>query len=567
MSDQKKLFLLDAYALIYRAYYAFIKNPRINSKGQNTSAVLGFINTLEEVLKKEKPTHIAVVFDPPGGSFRRQLDPKYKAQRPPTPEEIILSVPYIKQVLEGYRIPSIEVPNYEADDTIGTLAKMAEKEGFTVYMMTPDKDFGQLVSENIFMYKPKRGRNDLEILGAEEIKAKYKIKDPIQVIDILAIWGDTSDNVQGIKGIGEKTAIKLISQFGSAENLLANTALLKGKQKENVENSHEIVALSKKLVTIALDVPVEFNETELEVKKLDETKLKALFEELEFNALSKRILPNVHKRGDQPVQGNLFGMQETVENVVEEKETPVFDSIQTLEHDYQLMETPEAYRDLAASLANLDEFCFDTETTGLDAHQAELVGIAFSWEKNKAFYVSIPDNQDEAKEIVDVFKAVFENKNIRKVGQNIKYDLLILKNYGIELAGELFDTMVAHYLLFPEQRHNLDRLAQTYLNYQMVSIEELIGKKGKMQLNMRQVAPKKVNEYAGEDADKTYQIKHILEEKLQEAKLMDLAKKMEMPLVYVLAQMESNGVRLDSNHLADYAVILSENIGKIKYRN
>ncbi len=563
--NEKKLFLLDAYALIFRAYYAFIKNPRYSSKGLNTSAVLGFTNTLDEILRKEKPTHIAVVFDPPKGNFRSEIYPEYKAHRDATPEDIIKSVPYIKDVIKAFNIPIYEVPGFEADDTIGTLAKKAEKAGFTTYMMTPDKDFGQLVSDNIFMYKPKRGGNEAEILGKKEICEKYGIDNPEQVIDILAIWGDAADNVPGIPGVGEKTSMKLIQKYKSTDGIFEHINELKGKQKENVENSKDLVKLSKELVTIALNVPVEIDENDLKKVTPDYDKLDALFKELEFGALSKRIIP-----GKQEVvsQGSLFGSvtTETKSPTTASESNEVISNYKTIhnsEHNYLLIESEDDIKSLVLKLEQTKEYCFDTETTGTNPHLAELVGVSFSYRKFEAYYIPVPENKEKARFIIDLIKPTLENSSIKKIGQNIKYDIIVLANHGINVTGELFDTMLAHYLLEPAKRHNMTVLAQSYLNYNPVSIESLIGKKGKNQLSMRNVAIEQVKEYAGEDADITLRLKEALEKELsKDEKLRKLAENIEFPLVYVLADMEQTGVKISTEQLKNYETELTERIDK-----
>ncbi len=555
-NSEKKLLLIDAYALIFRAYYAFINNPRINSKGVNTSAVFGFTNALEEILRKEKPSHVAVVFDHKDGSFRKRLYPEYKAQRKPTPEDIIKSVPYIKEILEGFNIPILEVPDYEADDTIGTLAKQAAKEGFKVYMMTPDKDFGQLVEENIKIYKPARKGKPAEILGVWEIRQKYGIQHPEQVIDILALWGDASDNVPGIDGIGEKKASKLIAEYGSVEKIYENLDRIKGKMRENLEAGKEQIKLSKELVTIALDVPVEFDEALFARKEKDKEKLQKVFEELEFRTMGARVV-NSKAENAQPVQGSLF---DTAETSVTETITNNYADISTVEHEYTLVEDKEARAALIKQLAAQKEFCFDTETTGLELISSEIIGVAFSFKEHQAYYVNLPKDFEQSKSVLEEFRTVFEDEQIEKIGQNIKYDISMLKNYGIAVKGKLFDTMLAHYLLQPEQPHNFNYLAETYLNYKTVKIEELIGAKGKSQLNMRQIAAEKVKEYAGEDADLTFQLKKILEKELEKSGMNKLAYEIEMPLVPVLADMEFSGVQIDSDFLNQYAGKLREKI-------
>ena len=544
--QDNKLFLLDAYALIFRAYYAFIKNPRYNSEGLNTSAILGFTNTLDEILKKEKPSHIAVVFDYPAPNFRNEIFPEYKANRDATPEDIKRSIPYIKQITEAFNIPIYEIEGYEADDTIGTMAKAAEKEGFTTFMMTPDKDYGQLVSENIFMYKPKRFGNAAEVLGKREICEKYKIEDPKQVIDILAIWGDTSDNIPGIPGIGEKTAIKLISKYKSVEGIYEHINELKGKQKENIIKSKELVKLSKKLVTIVTEVPVTFDSAKLKKEKPNFEKLKDIFKSLEFRALAQRIIPG---ENTSAVQGNLFGIPEQKKTVSEQNND--FNNIENIEHNYVKIDTEEDLARLISNLERQKEFCFDTETTGTDPHIAEIIGISFSYRKYEAFYV--PLSSENKKDILKRLKPVLENPDIQKTGQNLKYDIIVLSNSGVNVRGSIFDTMIAHYLLHPTGRHNMNAMAEIYLNYSPVSIETLIGKKGKNQLSMLDADAEKVADYAAEDADITLQLKNILQEKIRKDKeTQKLAKDIEFPLVYVLADMEKTGVKINKQHLNNY---------------
>jgi DNA polymerase-1 len=556
----KNLYLLDAYALIYRSYYAFIKNPRYNSKGQNTSAIYGFANTLIDLIIKEKPTHLAVVFDPPYPTFRHVMYKEYKAQREATPEDIKLSIPYIKTLIEGFNIPVIEVAGFEADDTIGTLAKMAEKEGFTTYMMTPDKDYGQLVSDNIFMLKPGRGGNEAELVDKQKICEKYKIKDPIQVIDILGLMGDASDNVPGAPGIGEKTAIKLISEYDSIENVYEHIDDLKGKQKEKLADNKEQVLFSKVLVTIRLDVPVKLEQEKLVLNKPDEVKLTKLFEELEFKTLAKRIF---HKEitptpTASVMQGSLFG------DVEIESAPNDFKSISTVSHDYKLVDTLEKRKELIEILNRQSEFCFDTETTGLDPRTAEIVGLAISYKSHEAFYIPFPSDKNEATELFNEFKLVLRNKAIRKIGQNIKYDIAILKQYGIEVFGEIFDTMIAHYLMQPDLRHNLNFLSEQYLGYKPISIEELIGKKGVKQASMRDVPFDKITDYACEDADLTYQLKEIFEKELEKNYLDNLSTTIEMPLIPVLADMEKSGIKVNTDALNEFAKELNKELIKIE---
>jgi len=556
MADQKRLFLIDAYAMIYRAYYAFIKNPRITSTGLNTSAILGFVNTLDELLREQQPTHIAVAFDLPEPTFRHQLFPKYKAQRPPSPEAIHIAVPYIRQILDAYHIPCVDMPGYEADDVIGTLAKFAEKEGFTVYMMTSDKDYYQLVSENIFVFKPGRGSGEVEIVGMQEVAERFNVQDPKQVIDILAIWGDASDNVPGIQGIGEKTAPKLIAEYGSLENLLANVDKLTGKQKDSVIASKDFIHLSKHLVTIALDVPVQFDAEFFRLKEPDKDALKQIFEDLEFRTLARRLLPEAPQSViQQPVQTSLFGMVQEVQ-----VQTTKYDDISTVAHNYTLVDNAEKRAQLIETLQQLPSFCFDTETTGLDVLTDSLVGIAFSCKPHEAWYVPIPKEREKAQAVVSEFKPVFENPAIQKVGQNIKFDIQMLLQYGIDVEGELFDTMLAHYLLQPEMQHNMDYLAEQYLSYKPVSIEELIGKKGTNQTNMQSVNIERIKEYAGEDADVTWQLKLLLEKKLVENKMFDLFRDVEAPLSRVLAHVERSGFKLDIPALNESAALLTTDI-------
>ncbi|NOZ36102.1 MAG: DNA polymerase I [Chlorobi bacterium] len=557
-ATDKKLFLLDAYALIFRAYYAFIKNPRYNSKGLNTSAILGFTNTLNEILKKEKPTHIAVVFDPPTGNFRSTIFPEYKANRDATPEDIIKSVPYIKDIIKAFNIPIYEVPGYEADDTIGTMAKKAEKAGFTTYMMTPDKDFGQLVTDKIFMYKPKRGGNEAEILGKKEICEKYGIDNPEQVIDILAIWGDTADNVPGIPGIGEKTSMKLISKYKSVEGIYEHIDELKGKQKENIINSKDLVKLSKELVTIALDVPIDINEKELEKVEPDYNTLEKLFKEFEFDFLSKSILPN---KQEIISQGSLFGGFETETKVSSDTSISDFKNIKNSEHNYILVDNTKDLDRLITNLQKQKEFCFDTETTGTNPHLADIVGISFSYRKAEAYYIPLTGKNEEKLIVLNKLKAILENSETKKIGQNIKYDINILSNYNIHVAGSVFDTMLADYLIHPSGRHNMNAMAEIYLNYSPVSIETLIGKKGKNQLSMLDVEIEKLTEYAAEDSDITLQLKTVLQKKLmKDADIEKLAEEIEFPLVYVLADMEKTGVKINREHLNNYEKELEEKI-------
>ena len=558
MNQNSKLFLLDAYALIYRAYYAFIKNPRINSKGFNTSAILGFVNTLEEVLKKENPTHIGVAFDPPGPTFRHEAFEQYKAQREETPEAIRLSVPIIKDIIKAYRIPILEVAGYEADDVIGTLATEAGNQGITTYMMTPDKDYGQLVTDHVFMYRPKYGDKEFEVMGVEQVKAKFDIQSPAQVIDMLGLMGDSSDNIPGCPGVGEKTAQKLIAEFGSIENLLEHTDQLKGALKTKVETNREMIIFSKFLATIKVDVPIRLDMNSLVREQADEDTLRKIFEELEFRTLMERIFKKesspaspiastLFNQENGPVQGNLFE-EFTPDHTNEEKKSNL-ESLNSLSYDYQLIDTEEKRNEIIKKLLTSEILALDTETTGTDPMDAELVGMSFSITENQAFYVPVPAEREEAIKIVREFEPVFKNEKSLKVGQNIKYDILVLQNYGIEVRGKLFDTMVAHYVLQPELRHNMDYLAEIYLHYQTIHIEELIGPKGKGQKNMRDLSPQEVYLYACEDADVTLKLKNILEQELKKNDAEKLFYEIEMPLVPVLVNIESNGVRLDTEAL------------------
>ncbi len=558
----KKLFLLDAYALIYRSYYAFIKNPRINSKGVNTSAAFGFTMTLDELLKKEQPTHIGVVFDPPAPSFRRDIYPEYKAQRPPTPEDIKNAIPVIKNIIKAFNIPVIEVDKYEADDVIGTLAKRALAEDFTVYMMTPDKDYAQVVEDGIFMYKPKRSGNEAEILGVEEVKEMFGIETPLQVIDILALMGDASDNIPGANGIGPKTAKKLIAKYGSVEELYNNLSDLKGKQLENLTLGKNNVLLSKTLATIALDAPVDFNAEELKLKEYNLKQLSELFVELEFSGLAKRIIPSfteAPKPAEGPVQTSLFGDSISDEPAF----VSSYKSVNDTEHEYIRVDTDSDLEKLVETLSKYDNICFDTETTSLDALNAELVGISFSVEKGKAWYIPVPKNREEVSKVLNIFKPLFENEAIAKTGQNIKYDIHILNNYGVDIKGKLYDTMIAHYLISPDQKHNMDFLAQYYLNYSPISIETLIGK-GKAQKSMRDVPIDKVTEYAAEDADITWQLKNLIFAELEEKELSELYWRIEEPLIRVLAAMERRGIYLDVDIINSFTDDLRKDVIKLE---
>ncbi|MDL2224407.1 DNA polymerase I [Bacteroidales bacterium OttesenSCG-928-M06] len=557
-----KLFLLDAYALIYRAYYALIKVPRINSKGFNTSAILGFVNTLEDVLKKENPTHIGVAFDPSGPTFRHEAYKEYKAQREETPEVIRASVPIIKDIIKAYNIPILEVPYYEADDVIGTIAKKAS-EDYEIYMMTPDKDYGQLVDKNIFIYKPKYGSSDFEILGIPEIEKKYSLSHPLQMIDLLALMGDKSDNIPGCPGVGEVTAKKLIAEFGTVENILENTDKLKGALKTKIEDNKESITFSKFLATIKTDVPIEFNPDELIREEIDEQALREIFDELEFRQLATRIFGDSKKIVKTvPSQPSLFA--EFAPNGPEEEKYSNLENIKTVSPHYHLLDNEDKINDLIAKIKEQKSFAFDTETTGIDPLSAELVGISFSLkEKEGSFFLS-SKNQEDAKKEVQIFKEILEDENILKVGQNLKYDINVLKKYGIRVQGPMFDTLIAHYLINPEYRHNLNYLAETYLNYETIHIEELIGNKGKNQLSMRDVPVEQLVEYACEDADIAFRLKEIFEKIIEEENFSDLFYKIEMPLVSVLADMEEAGVRLDISALKESSLVLTEHLSSIE---
>ena len=565
-SAPKKLFLLDAFALIYRAYFAFAKNPRVNSKGQNTSAAFGFTNVLIDVIKNEKPTHLAVVFDPPGGSAHRQEQfEAYKAQREEMPEDIRSMIQPIKRIVEAFNVPILEVPGFEADDVVGTIAKIADQRGFITYMMTPDKDYCQLVTETAFIYKPGRGGNPPEILGVKEVCEKFEVQNPSQVIDILGLWGDASDNIPGIPGIGEKTSKLLIAQYGSIENLIANAHELKGKQQENVINFADQGLTSKMLATIITDVKIDFEEEKLIMCDVDKDKIREIFTELEFLNLSRRILgeeitltqapsplaPNKTQSSNSS-QLDLFGTQSMVESH-EPVITAAYKTIVTERPSYHLISTAEERKELLEILLTQKQVCFDTETTNIDARQADLVGISFSYKAREAFYVAIPQEFASAKSIIHEFMPFFQNTGIEKIAHNIKYDLKVLSRYGISVAAPTFDTMIAHYLINPEARQNMDFLAQHYLNYQAISIETLIGKKGKSQGNMRDLEPSEISDYACEDADITLQLKNIFEKEIKKPHLKDLFYDMEMPLVEVLMEMEEEGIAIDSKALAEYS--------------
>jgi DNA polymerase-1 len=583
MSAQKRLFLLDAYALIFRGYYAFIKNPRINSKGMDTSAIMGFMNSLMDVIKREKPDHLAVAFDKGGSDYRFEMYQEYKAHRDETPEAIKIAVPYIQELLKAMHIPIVEKAGFEADDLIGTLAKQAEKEGFKVFMVTPDKDFAQLVSENIFMYKPARMGNDIEIWGIPEVLAKFEIERPDQVIDFLGMMGDAADNIPGLPGVGEKTAKKFLAEFGTLENLLANTHQIKGAIKDKIEANAELGILSKKLATILLDCPVTFDADDYELSKPDVEKTDALFQELEFRQMKAQFdkLFGSGKEYDeidsnentseiqQPIkkapakksnedQFDLFGFSDDSDEPTANHS--YYATLENTTHFYQIIQGDLPVKLLLQNLLNQTSVCFDTETTGIDALNAELVGMSFSFEKGKGFYVPFPENQEEAQHLIEKFRPFFENESIEKIGQNIKYDLKILSNYNIQVKGKLFDTMIAHYLINPDMRHNMDILSETYLKYAPKSIETLIGKKGKNQLSMRDVPLEEVKEYATEDADITFQLKEHFQPILEKVGTKKLFDEIEIPLVPVLADMEKEGIRLDVEFLKSMSVEMQKEI-------
>jgi DNA polymerase-1 len=590
MRTSDKLFLLDAYALIYRAYYALIKNPRVNSKGQNTSAIMGFVNTLEEVLKKENPSHIGIAFDPAGPTFRHEAYPAYKAQREETPEDIRKSVPIIKEIIKAYNIPILEVMGYEADDVIGTLATKAGEKGINTYMLTPDKDYGQLVKEHVYMYRPKF-TGGFETMGPEEVKTKYGLTSTLQIIDLLGLMGDASDNIPGCPGVGEKTAQKLIAEFGSIENLLANTDQLKGALKTKVETNKEQIKFSKFLATIKTDVPIELDEEALKYKEPNFTELKRLFDELEFRSLYDRVLsrlgtsksevapdmfagtlfatptPTLSKPTDEgakimPIQGDLFA-ENPIDSPIDVEKSNL-KALNPDEVDYQLIDTEDKRQEIIEKLLSAKIFALDTETTGTEPMMADLVGMSFSDAKNRAYYVPVPADYEEALKIVQTFKPVFENEVSIKVGQNIKYDMIILHHYGVEVKGPLFDTMLAHYVLQPELRHNMDYLAEIYLHYKTIHIDELIGAKGKNQKNMRDLSPIDIYRYACEDADVTLQLKNVLEEELKKEKVEQLFYEIEMPLVPVLVNIETNGVLLDTEALKQTSVLYNQRMVEVE---
>lgn len=570
---KKRLFLLDAYALIFRGYYAFIKNPRINSKGMDTSAVLGFMNSLLEVIKKEKPDHLAVCFDKGGSVARTEMFVDYKANRDETPEAIRVAVPIIQEIINAMNIPCIEKEGFEADDIIGTLAKKAEQQNYITYMVTPDKDYAQLVSENIFMYRPARSGNGIEIWGIPEVQQKFGVETPEQVIDFLGMMGDAVDNIPGLPGVGEKTAMKFLKEFGSMENLLANTDKLKGKMKEKVEANADQGLLSKELARIILDVPVEFHEEQFELCDPDFEKVNAIFQELEFRRMAENLMKTYQKEetlqqianttATDPHQGNLFA-DLTAPAATEVETTSGFITIETHPHAYQYVDNTVSRKLLLNKLMQQTSVCFDTETTSIKSLEAELVGIAFSWEAGKGYYVTFPENQEEAKAIVDEFRPFFEAEHIEKIGQNLKYDIKVLSNYGITVNGKIFDTMIAHYLLNPDMRHNMDVLAETYLNYQPVSIETLIGKKGKNQKSMRTVAVPDQTEYAVEDADITLQLKQVFAPQLEEKNANNLFVQVESPLIKVLSAMEIEGINVDKDYLATLSEALKTDIATLE---
>ena len=558
----EKLFLLDAYALIYRSYYAFIKNPRINSKGLNTSAIMGFLNTLQEVLTKERPTHLGVAFDPHGPTFRSEAYPAYKAQREATPEDIRQSVPIIKQILQAWNIPILEAEGYEADDVIGTLATKAGQAGIETYMLTPDKDYGQLVTENVRMYRPRHG-GGYEVMGPDEVMAKYQIPSTHAVIDLLALMGDSADNFPGCPGVGEKTAVKLINDFGTVEELISRSAEIKGKLREKVEQHVDDIRLSKFLATIKTDVPIQLDMQQLKVSEPNEAELGKIFEELELKTLATKILKKTETK-QKPVNAQLDLFTENAPTGTEEVKFSSFESLKTVPHDYQLIDSEEEMIKLYDFLRTKQFFVLDTETTSTSAIDAELVGLSFSAEEHKAFYVPIPAEREEALRIVNIFKPLYEDPKILKVGQNLKYDLEVLRNYNITLDGQMWDTMIAHYLIQPELRHNMDYMAEVYLHYKTIHIDELIGPKGKNQKSMRDLSPTFVYEYACEDADITLQLKNKLEPELKKLDCERLFYDIEMPLMPVLAEMEMNGVCLDTDSLAETSKQFTQRMNEIE---
>ena len=560
----EKLFLLDAYALIYRSYYAFIKNPRINSKGLNTSAIMGFLNTLQEVLTKEQPTHLGVAFDPHGPTFRSEAYPAYKAQREATPEDIKQSVPIIKDLLKAWNIPILEVEGFEADDVIGTLATKAGQQGIETYMLTPDKDYGQLVRDNVFIYRPRHG-GGYEVMGPEEVKAKYAIPSTEAVIDLLALMGDSADNFPGCPGVGEKTAVKLINEFGTVEELIRRTSEIKGALQKKVEEHVDDIKLSKFLATIKTDVPIELKMDELKVSQPNDAELAKLFEELELKSLANKILKKSEVK-QKPANQQLDLFAEFAPEGTDEPKFSSFESLKTVPHEYKLVDNEEDIKKIYDFFRTKDFLVLDTETTSTSAIDAELVGLSFSVEEHKAFYVPIPANREEALRIVNIFKTLYEDEHILKIGQNLKYDLEVLRNYDIELKGKMWDTMIAHYLIQPELRHNMDYMAEVYLHYQTIHIDELIGPKGKNQRSMRDLSPTLVYEYACEDADITLQLKNKLEPELKKYDCEDLFYNIEMPLMPVLAEMEMNGVCLDTQSLAETSKQFTARMNEIEQR-
>ena len=562
MPENKNLILIDAYALIFRAYYAFIRNPRITSEGLNTSAIFGFTLTLDDLIRKFQPGHLAIVFDPPRPTFRHEVYPEYKANRDQTPEDIKTAVPYIKEVADAYGIPILEVPGYEADDVIGSLAVLAEKEGYKTFMATSDKDYLQLLSEARIMLKPPRGGGQYEMIGPEELPRVFHVEHPRQVIDVLALWGDASDNIPGVPGVGEKTAKKLIREFGSLENLLNNTGKLKGKLRENIENNRELVMLCKDLVTIRTDIDLGFDLDTMAYHGPDKQKLLPLFEKLEFRTLAQKLGDVVTDKASGPEQKTLFSVDDQSGD-----KTPSlheYADITNTEHRYISVSNGKGLSELVARLSDAKAFCFDTETTSLNALAAELVGISFSVKKGEAYWIQLSSDRDEANNILEILKPVFENESILKIGLNLKYDLHVLRNYGILVKGPFFDTMLAHYILYPEQRHNMNEMSETLLNYSPVSIETLIGDKKSTQKSMRDADPEQLKEYAAEDADITWQLYTILHEKLQQENQLTLAEKIEMPLIEVLLEIERAGCRLDKNILDQYAGELRKVLEKLE---
>ena len=559
-----KLFLLDAYALIYRSYYAFIKNPRINSKGLNTSAIMGFLNTLQEVLTKEQPTHIGVAFDPHGPTFRSEAYPAYKAQREATPEDIKVSVPIIKNLLRAWNIPILQVDGYEADDVIGTLATKAGQQGITTYMLTPDKDYGQLVTDHVFIYRPRHG-GGYETMGPEEVKQKYAIPSTAAVIDLLALMGDSADNFPGCPGVGEKTAVKLINEFGTVEEMLSRIGDIKGALQKKVADHVDDIKLSKFLATIKTDVPIELRMDELKVSQPNEAELRKLLEDLEFKSLASKILKKPETI-QKPANGQLDLFAEFAPEGSGEPEFSSFETLKSVPHTYKLVENEEDLRKLYDYFLTNDFLVLDTETTSTSAIDAELVGLSFAIKEHEAFYVPIPANREEALRIVNIFKPLYENEQILKIGQNLKYDLEVLRNYGVELKGQMWDTMIAHYLIQPELRHNMDYMAEVYLHYKTVHIDELIGPRGKNQRSMRDLSPTDVYEYACEDADITLQLKNKLEPELKKHECEDLFYQIEMPLMPVLAEMEMNGVCLDTESLAETSKQFTARMNEIEQR-